>query len=137
MISCHQFTPELAEPVSGADRVIFIDAQAGETPGQVELNRVEPEAPAHSAFSHRLDPPALLGYAERLYGKRPEAFAASVAAESFGYGEELSDTARTSLAILLPRLVQLARGGDGAEAPAEVVADELRPSQTRPLWCAT
>src|SRR5208282_3399012 len=126
MISCHQLTPELAEAVSGADRVIFIDARVGETPGRVELNKVEPEAPAHSAFSHRLDPPALLGYAERLYGKRPEAFTASVAGESFRYGEELSGTVRASLAILLPKVIQLADGGEGPEAPAEGTGTRLQ-----------
>ena len=31
--SCHQLTPELAEPVSKAERVIFIDARIGQTPG--------------------------------------------------------------------------------------------------------
>jgi len=118
MISCHQLTPELAEPVSRAHRVIFIDARAGETPGQVKLNRVALQAPAHSAFTHLLDPPALLGYAERLYGKRPEAFTASVAAESFGYGEGLSRTVRASLAILLQKVVQLALGREGPEALA-------------------
>jgi len=123
MICCHQLTPELAEPVSGADRVIFIDARTGETPGQVDLDRIEPATFVGSSFSHRLDPPALLGYAEKLYGKRPEAFMASVAAESFGYGEELSDTVRASLATLLLRVVELALGGEVAE---ELAAGELR-----------
>ena len=33
--SCHQLIPELAEPVSRAERVIFIDARVGPTPGTV------------------------------------------------------------------------------------------------------
>jgi len=137
MISCHQFTPELAEPVSSADRVIFIDARVGETPGRVELNKVEPEAPAHSVFSHRLDPRALLDCAEKLYGKRPEAFTASVVGESFNYGRELSGTVRASLAILLPRVLRLAYGAGEPEAPAEAAAGELVPGPTRRVACAT
>jgi len=120
MISCHQLTPELAEPISAADRVIFIDARVGETPGRVDLHRVESSAPTRSSLSHHLDPPALLDFAGGLYGRRPEAFAASVGVESLGYGEELSGSVRASLDFLLRRVVELVSGGEGSGAEAPV-----------------
>jgi len=111
MISCHQLTPELAEPISRADRVIFIDARVSQspaqTPGLVETRPVESQAASSSAFSHHFGAPALLEYAQKLYGRRPEAFAVSVVGEFFGYGEELSPSIRASLARLLEQVEAL------------------------------
>jgi hydrogenase maturation protease len=111
LIPCHQLAPELAEPISRADRVIFIDARVSQspaqTPGLVEARPVERQAPSSSAFSHRFDPPALLEYAQKLYGRRPEAFAVSVIGESFGYGEELSPSIRASLVPLVRQVEAL------------------------------
>jgi hydrogenase maturation protease len=110
LISCHQLSPELAEPISRADQVIFIDARVSQspaqTPGLVEARPVEPCA-ASSAFSHHFGPPALLEYAQKLYGRRPEAFAVSVIGESFGYGEELSPSVRASIARLVHQVEAL------------------------------
>jgi len=112
LTSCHQLAPELAEPISRADRVIFIDARVSQspaqTPGLVEARPVQPCAASSSAFSHHFDPPALLEYAQKLYGRRPEAFAVSVIGESFGYGEELSPSVRASLTRLVQQVEALA-----------------------------
>ncbi len=115
LISCHQLLPELAEPISRADRVIFIDARVSQSPtqtaGLVEAHPVEPQDVSSSAFSHHFGPPALLDYAQKLYGRRPEAFAVSVVGESFGYGEELSPSVRASIAGLLQQVEDLVGGG--------------------------
>jgi hydrogenase maturation protease len=115
LISCQQLAPELAEPISRADRVIFIDARVSQspvqTPGLVEACPVHPHDASPSAFSHHFGPPALLEYAQKLYGRRPEAFAVSVIGESFGYGEELSPSVRASLAGLVEQVEALAVDG--------------------------
>lgn len=121
MISCHQLMPELAEHISGATRVIFIDARvsegAGHLPGTIDVQEVEAASAASSPFGHHLDPSDLLGIARRLYGSRPEAFAASVVGKSFGYSEELSSPVRAALPELVGRVVELVNGsGEDTES---------------------
>jgi hypothetical protein len=54
--------------------------------------------------THRLDPPALLGLAQTLCGHVPaRAFALTVGAGHFGYGEEISGPLRQAV----PRAVRL------------------------------
>ena len=66
--ACHQLTPELAEPVSAAGTVLFIDARAGGVAGQVEIREVEPDAGTPPGLTHALSPGALLALARELYG---------------------------------------------------------------------
>ena len=87
VISCQQLTPELAEPVSQADRVIFVDADARLAPGEVVRQAVQAQ---RSARIHELDPGALLEWARTLYGRTPEATLVAIGAESFDVGEGLS-----------------------------------------------
>ncbi len=87
IITCLQLTPELAEPVSRASRVIFTDAHAGLPPGEI---RIEPVAPSPSALIHQVDPGALLDWSLKLYGRAPEATIVGIGGESFELGEGLS-----------------------------------------------
>jgi hydrogenase maturation protease len=100
----HQLMPEFAEEISSSDLVIFIDAACDNGPsGEIRLERVEPRR-SPAAFSHQMDPPALLGMAESLYGRCPEAFFFTVTGRSFGYGEELSVDVQSALPALLQRI---------------------------------
>jgi hydrogenase maturation protease len=108
LIVCHQLTPELAETIADASRVVFVDAAIGEKAGAIQVRAVSPVLGACEAFSHHLDPEALMRYAQRLYGSVPEAFVVSVGGESFDYSEALSDVARSSLSAVLPLLCDLA-----------------------------
>ena len=85
----HQFTPELAEVASHADAVIFLDAAAKGTPGQVVCEPVGSEA-TDSHFSHHLTPATVIALARQLYGASPQAFVVSLCGECFDHGEELS-----------------------------------------------
>jgi len=86
-IACHQLTPELAEPISQAQCVIFVDAHAGVPAGQIDIQPVQPGA---SAAIHRFDPETLLAWSQQLYGRAPEAILVGIGAESFDLGEGLS-----------------------------------------------
>jgi hydrogenase maturation protease len=86
-LACHQLTPELAEPISRAQQVIFVDAHAGVPAGQIAIQRVQPRA---SAALHRFDPETLLFWSQQLYGRAPEALLIGIGAESFDLGESLS-----------------------------------------------
>src|ERR1700730_17507162 len=72
-----QLTPELASPVSQVERVLFLDAARRGQPGEL---RCEPLLPlrASSAFTHDFSPASILGLAQELYGKAPQAFGISL-----------------------------------------------------------
>jgi hydrogenase maturation protease len=101
----HQLTPELAEPVSRAGRVIFIDAGRDGTPGEVRRQPVQPE-PA-GAFTHHLTPAALLVLTRELYGRVPQAELFSAAGESFEYGLVLSASMEAALGEVCNRVISL------------------------------
>ena len=95
IIAAHQLTIELAEPLSRAARAIFLDANNGDTPGEISLQTIDAARETFSQnnarFSHHLSPQMLLAYAQNLYGARPrETFLLSVSGANFEYSEELS-----------------------------------------------
>ncbi|MGE5647337.1 MAG: hydrogenase maturation protease [Acidobacteriota bacterium] len=101
----HQLMPEFAEEISRSDVVIFIDAACDNGfSGEIRFEQVEPRRSPAAAFSHQMDPPALLGMAEALYGRCPEAFFFTVRGRSFGYGEELSAEVQSALPALLEQI---------------------------------
>jgi hydrogenase maturation protease len=109
-IVCHQLTPELAEAVSQAQRVVFIDALLGHPAGQLEIAKIQPGPLDAGPLGHNLDPATLLAYTRALYGVCPAAFAASITAERFDYSLELSETVHVRLPSLLDEVNQLVRG---------------------------
>jgi hydrogenase maturation protease len=104
----HQLTPELAEPVSHAAGVVFVDARRQGAPGQVLTEPVS-AAPAPGPFAHALSPQALLLYAESLYGRAPTAAVVSIAGERFGMGEGLSPAVQKAIPRAIRAVVRQAR----------------------------
>ncbi|MGC1408113.1 MAG: hydrogenase maturation protease [Acetobacteraceae bacterium] len=104
VIACHQLTPELAERIAAADRVVFIDAAADLQPGAIVVATV-PAAPLASGVAHHIDPRALLFLTTRLYGRTPDAFLVRVGAGSFELREGLS----AAVASALPEVVATVR----------------------------
>ena len=97
----HQLTPELAEPISRAERVIFIDACAAGTPGSWNCQEVAPEPKQSAPVTHHFNPQALLAYAQALFNASPQAFLISIAAGSFHCGEGLTPPVRAALAEVI------------------------------------
>jgi len=106
VLTCEQLTPELAREMSQFDRVIIIDAAKGETPGQISVNKIEPDNAA-STFTHDLRPSTLLACAEELYGKRPQTFVVSVTGYSFDFSDELSTNLKQITPEVLERVLNL------------------------------
>jgi hydrogenase maturation protease len=104
VMTCRQLTPELAEPVSRANVVVFIDAEQGEPAGRLSCQPIIPDASLPCTFSHHLTPLNLLGLAQRLYGTCPQAIVFSMCSRSFGYGEELSAPVAAALPELIGRI---------------------------------
>jgi hydrogenase maturation protease len=87
-----QWTPELAEPISQSEIVVFVDVSVGETPGAVTCRQLQPTRSASPDSSHHSSPEFLLLLAEELYGHRPaRAYLVTVAGAMFGLEEKLSD----------------------------------------------
>ncbi len=100
ILALHQLTPELVEPVSQADRVIFLDAALGPEPGSVTATRLE-ATEARSGFTHFASPGALLAGARALYGRAPEGILITVTAANFDLGEGLSAPVQSALDALI------------------------------------
>ena len=109
----HQLTPELADDLAAVNAVLFIDASAEGTPGELSVGRVQ--IPADALVTHQMTPGALLALTESLGGSTPIGFALSIAGGSFALSEDLSPTVEAAL----PALLEAASGL--AEALARLV----------------
>jgi hydrogenase maturation protease len=58
--SSQQWTPELAEPISQSDIVLFVDASAMLPPGKIQFKIVEPVQEFSASMTHTIGPEALL-----------------------------------------------------------------------------
>jgi hydrogenase maturation protease len=102
IVAAQQFTPEMAADLAATDLVIFVDASAVDEPGAIRVAAVA--ACDDAPETHHLDPPALLAMAQTFCGHAPaRAFALTIGACRFGYGEELSGPLRQAV----PRAVRL------------------------------
>lgn len=90
-IACQQLLPEHAESISRAERVIFVDAEAGPEPGTITVRELEPDAASSEGLIHDFTPQTLLAYAQLLYEHAPQAFLVTVSGFSFAHGEILSE----------------------------------------------
>ncbi len=109
-IATHQLLPELAEEVSGAGLVVFVDASVEGEPGQIVVREIVPVTQEMGAFTHHFDPAGLLGYARDLYGRFPRAYLVTITAVSLGYGEGLSATVEGALPEVLQQIENLLAG---------------------------
>src|SRR5262249_19948547 len=96
--------PELAERISGAERVVFVDAHVD--CHDVTISEMVPNG--GSGLGHASDPRWLLALSESLWGRRPRAWLIAVPAESFALGEGLSARAERGMQAALREVARLA-----------------------------
>jgi hydrogenase maturation protease len=102
-----QLTPELADNLTRADAVFFIDSARGGQPGDL---RCEPVTPQPGTIdTHHSSPAGLLALAQQLYGASPRAFVVSLCGESFDHGSALSATVEAGLPKLTALVEKLVR----------------------------
>jgi len=122
VMACHQLLPEMAEPISRAKLVIFIDASVADAPGEIACREIHPAAGADSAAelaSHDLGPPVLLATARQLFGQSADGVIFSVGGEDFGMGEQLSPKVLQAADELVKRVEDyVARGAWSVERGA-------------------
>ena len=104
-LPCAQLTPEMAEPISRAMAIVFVDAAAGGPPAV----RLRPTAAGRSSriLAHASSPETLLALARDAYGRAPPAWCLTVPAANLGFGEKLSNSARWAFERALRKLGQL------------------------------
>ncbi len=103
VLCVHQLTPELAEPISQATTVVFVDA-ALQT--ELKVQRLSP-AEHHQLRAHRSDPAGLLTLARDLYNKSPRAWWITAPAYDLNFGEGLSSGGEASLRAALNAFRQI------------------------------
>ncbi len=101
-------TPELAEAVSQAGVVVFVDA-AVDAPREVRLRGLEPAA-SSQLMAHAANPATLLALARDVFGHSPEAWWLTIPAEAMGIGEELSPLAQRGFDTALREIKKLHQG---------------------------
>jgi hydrogenase maturation protease len=105
-LSCHQLSPEHAEPVSRARTVIFVDA-AVDAPNDVQLRQLEPNE-SSQLMAHAADPRTMLALARDVFGHCPEAWWLTIPAVKLDFGENLSPLARQGYEAALKHIRALA-----------------------------
>jgi len=98
IIPSAQWTPELAEFISEARAVLFLDCAADSEPGLVQLRTVAPSTELPRLFTHQLSPADLLAISRDLYQTIPQcALLLTVGAANLELGEHLSDPVLAAL----------------------------------------
>ncbi len=115
----HQLTPDLAEPLSRSQIVIFIDAGCDNKGGDLVFRQVTPDSIPPQTFSHQLTPEVLLGMAKSLYGACSEASLLTLPGRSIEFGEGLSAEIQSALPALLERVHQIVGDAHAAVPPAQ------------------
>lgn len=87
-LACDLLTPELADPVSRAGWVVFVDA-AVDAPREVQLRPLRP-ADSSQIMAHAADPRTLLALARDVFGRAPEAWWLTIPIQNLAIGEDLS-----------------------------------------------
>jgi hydrogenase maturation protease len=104
-LACDLLTPELAEPVSRAATVVFVDA-AVDTPRKVRLRPLR-AARSSQVMAHACDPGTILALARDVFGAEPRALWLTIPARSLDLSDQLSPSARRGCSVALERLRKL------------------------------
>ena len=98
VVARQQWTPDLAEEISIAESVLFVDSSSKSLPGCVDLVPVEPRESCNGSTTHHLDANDLMGLARELYGSRSaHSMLLTVGAGSMELGEIFTDRVEAAL----------------------------------------
>src|SRR6266516_656552 len=124
VICVHQLAPELAEEISRAGTVIFLDATGDGEPGKVGCQIVSPDS-TQPRFSHHLSPAQVLTLCDQFYEVRPRGFLISISGECFDHGEGLSpatiNALPQSVAVVSDLLRRLKSSSDLCESQSAIM----------------
>jgi hydrogenase maturation protease len=101
-LACPQLTPELADPISRASAVLFVDA-AVDAPHKVRLRKLQPARSAQ-ILAHAAAPAALLALARDVFGRAPKAWHLTIPAAKFDFGGDFSPQTQEGVTSALKKI---------------------------------
>jgi hydrogenase maturation protease len=107
VLTTHQLLPEMADDISHATQVIFVDASMQHLPGEVSISRVVDATPDVHRGTHELDPPGVLALADRLFGLAPPATLVAIGGQAFDHSESLSSAVQSAVPTAVSRILIL------------------------------
>lgn len=107
VLARHQLTPELALDLSRAAIAVLIDADPSKPPGTFAIEPVRRSVEPSSAWSHRLDPGALVALAESLYGGAPDVWLVRVGVASVEIEDGLTTVVEAAVPAIVEAVVEL------------------------------
>jgi hydrogenase maturation protease len=99
---CPLLTPELADQIAHAAKVIFVDA-AVDVPKEVQWRKLEPNETSQ-LMAHAADPRTMLALARDVFGHVPEAWWLTIPAVDLGFREDFSPEARQGFAEAMKKI---------------------------------
>ncbi len=106
VLALHQLTPELAEPISEAELVIFIDASHEGALGTWKCEEIAANANSANSLAHHFTPASLLACAHTVFGASPRALIITFVANSFDFCESLTPRAEAALLEILQHVLE-------------------------------
>ena len=99
---CPLLTPELADPIARAGKVIFVDA-AVDAPLGVQWRSLQPNE-SSQIMAHAADPRTMLALARDVFGRVPQAWWLTIPAVDLGFQEEFSPSVQRDFAVAVRKI---------------------------------
>ena len=103
--TCQQLSPEHAEMIFQAERIVFVDA-AVDAPKEVQLRELVP-GETTQLMAHAADPRTMLALARDVFGHAPKAWWLTIPAVKMEFAESLTPEAQGGLADAVQRVQSL------------------------------
>lgn len=107
-LACQLLTPEYADPIARARRVVFVDAAVDRTDG-VFFRKLEP-GESSQIMAHAADPRTMLALARDVFGRSPEAWWLTIPAIKLGFGSDFSPETEAGFQQAIAGIKRLAAG---------------------------
>jgi hydrogenase maturation protease len=107
-LAVHQLTPELAADIADVDVVVFVDAAMNAEPVTALCLDNKSDSPA---LTHITDPRSLLQLSRTVFGRSPQGWLVTAAANEFGFHEGLSESGRRNALLASDLVAQIIRNG--------------------------
>jgi hydrogenase maturation protease len=116
---CQLLTPEYADPIARARRVIFVDAAVDKTDG-VHFRKLAP-GETSQLMAHAADPRTMLALARDVFGHAPEAWWLTIPAIHLGFGTDYSPEAEAGFHHAVAEIEKLVAANFRKDMLPEVV----------------
>jgi len=121
-LDCQLLSPELADPIARARRVIFVDAAVDEMDG-VKFRELVP-GDTSQLMAHAADPRTMLALARDVFGRTPDAWWLTIPAIHMGFGTDFSPATEAGFHSAFVEIQRLTAGFcPDAAKKCEVVAN--------------